>query len=102
MFVSRKNLPLIHGISSVGTGRAHMAETSHQSIHSGSSAGLGGELLQPFPKSCVQRFVLRPSCQPRLLDEVLFGAESNIFHLYSVHYFSASVMLSRSDRKSVV
>ena len=44
-------------------------------------------MFQPLPESLVQGPVLSAGCQPRLLNQVFFRAEGNIFHEYSVHYF---------------
>ena len=38
-----------------------MAKAPHQSIDSRSASRLRGVLLKPFPKDCIQRFVLRSS-----------------------------------------
>jgi len=48
-------------------------------------ACLGGELLEPFAKRSVERFVLGSRNESRLFDQVLFSAESYVFHTGTVY-----------------
>src|SRR5271170_2955851 len=85
MFVSRKNLPLIHLIPRVGAGGAYMSETAHQRIHGGPAARLCRILLQPLAEGRVQGLVLRPRYQSRLLDQGFFGTQGDVFHASIVY-----------------
>ena len=59
MFVSRKNLPLIHFVpAEVATG-ANVTEALHQSFVGLSFAVLGGELEKPLAEQGIEGFVLR-------------------------------------------
>ncbi len=51
-----------------------MAEAAHQRIDRRTTTCLRSVLFQPFPKGCIQRFVLRACDQPRLLDQVFICA----------------------------
>src|SRR5271165_6376309 len=85
IFVSRKNLPLIHLVPRIRPGRTHMLQAPHQSIDRCAPARLRRILLQPLAKGRVERFVLRPRHQPRLLNQAFFRAEGDVFHTDTVY-----------------
>jgi len=85
MFVSRKNLALIHFVPVETATRTDVTQPPHQGVHFVAVAPLRGELHQPFPEDGIQRFVLRARHEPRLLDEVLVGAESDVLHTIIVY-----------------
>ena len=80
MLVSRKNLTLIHFIPAEAVASLDMTKAPHECVHLLPIAGLSGKLQQPLPEGCVEGPALRAGNQPRLLNQVLIGAESDILH----------------------
>src|SRR5690348_253191 len=85
MLVSRKNLPLIHLVPCIGPGRPHVLQAAHQRVDRCSPASLCRILLQPLAERCVQRLVLSPRHQPRLLNQALFRAKGDVLHANTVY-----------------
>ena len=65
--------------------RLHVAQAVHESLECGAAARTRRVLLEPFPKSGVERFVFRLGGLPRPLDEMLIGAQSDVFHTKIVY-----------------
>src|SRR5258708_17756971 len=95
MLVSRKNLPLIHLVPSVGPGRPHVLQAPHQRVDSCAPSCLCRILFQPLAESRVQRLVLRPCDLPCLLDQAFFRAAGDVFHAVTV--YTISVCYSSRD-----
>src|SRR5262252_1374861 len=68
IFVSRKNLALIHLVPGEAPSRFHMLQTFHQSVELLHPTGLRSELFQPLAEHGIQRLMPRFGQQPRLLD----------------------------------
>ena len=85
MFVSRKNLALIHFVPGKMTAGLHMPQPLHQGFVFLCASLLCRELQQPFPKCRIQSGVLSSSLVACLLDQVLIRAQGNILHEDSVH-----------------
>jgi len=68
------NLPFIHLVPGEMTAGADVIEALHQGVHFLCAPRLRCILLQPFPKSRIEGFVLGVGNKPRLLDEVCIGA----------------------------
>jgi hypothetical protein len=76
MLVSRKNLSLIHFVAGKSAPSPDMSKTLHQRVVLLVAPGLGGELLEPFAKSSIQRLTpsasdgsgpfRRSDCEPSL------------------------------------
>src|SRR6266849_764870 len=84
-FVSRKNLALIPLVSREGSACADVAETFHQRVHFLRASVHGGVLHQPFAKCSVEGLALGTGNQPSLFDEILIGAQGDIFHTRTVY-----------------
>jgi hypothetical protein len=81
MFVSRKNLALIHLIAGeMLPSGVHMFQALHQRPKCRSTARPRGVLLEPLAKSGIQRRALRFRYGPRLFDQGFVSAEGNVFH----------------------
>ena len=63
----------------------HMAKAFHKRIQLFGRARLRGILLEPFAEGGVKRLVLGAGHQPRLIDQVVIGAQSYIFHTIVVY-----------------
>ena len=65
--------------------RLNMAQTFHQGIEFLGSASLRRVLQQPFAEFGVERFVPGTRYQPRLLNEILVRAQSDILQTILVY-----------------
>jgi len=74
MLVSRKNLPLIHFVSSELAASVDMAKPSHQGIILGASSSSGRELFEPLAKSSIKCPALRTRHGAGFVDEALVSA----------------------------
>jgi hypothetical protein len=68
IFVSRKNLPLIHFVPVETPADLHMLQPFHESVKILASTVLSGKLLEPLTKQGVERFMLGFCERPGLLD----------------------------------
>src|SRR5277367_5138498 len=94
MFVSRKNLALIHFVPGIRTGGAHVFEPSHEGVHARARPFLRRVLLQPLAESRVQRLMPRARHQAGLFNESFFRTQSNILHanlVYTIFVYLASI-----------
>jgi hypothetical protein len=62
-----------------------MLQPFHEGVKFLASAVLSGELLEPLTKQGVERFVLGFCEQPGLLDQMLVGAKSDVFHTNTLY-----------------
>ena len=86
MFVSRKNLPLIHFVpSEFAAGHDAASESLHQTVVFLDVAVLGCKLLQPLAKRGIQGLVLRLCHLSGPLDQVFVRAQSDILHTKIVY-----------------
>jgi hypothetical protein len=69
MFVSRKNLPLIHLVPAEAPPCMYMLQAFHQRVELLRAAALCRKLFQPLTEHGVQRLML-PCQQARLLDQL--------------------------------
>jgi hypothetical protein len=93
MFVSRKNLPLIHLFPAEAPPRLYMLQALHQGVELLRAAALCGELLQPFAEHSVERLMLGFGQQARLLNQLLICTEGNVLHakvVYTIPVYLAS------------
>jgi len=74
MFVSRKNLPLIHFVPSEFAASINMAKPWHQGIILGASSRSRRELFEPFAKSSIECLSLRTGNSAGFLDQALVSA----------------------------
>jgi len=85
MFVSRKNLALIHLVPTKVPPRLYVFQSLHQSVELLYAAAPCGKLFQPFAENRIERLVLRLGQQSRLLDQLLIGTQGNVFHAKVVY-----------------
>ena len=85
MFVSRKNLPLIHLFSAEAPPRLYMLQALHQSVELVRAAALCGELLQSFAEHRIERLMLGFGQQARLFNQLLICTQGNVLHTDSVY-----------------
>lgn len=78
--VNRKNLPLIHLVSTEAPPRAYMFQAFHQRVEFLRSAALPSKLLQPRTEQGVERLMLRFGQQARPLDQLLICVEGDCSH----------------------
>ena len=71
IFVSRKNLPLIHFVAAKASPRLYMLQAFHQSIEFQRTAGLCSELFQPLTERGVKHPMPGFGQQARLLNQLL-------------------------------
>jgi len=74
IFVSRKNLTLIHLVAREAAPRAYMAETLHQGMVLLSAPILLRELDEPLAECLIEGSLLSPGELASLLDEVFIRA----------------------------
>src|SRR5579862_9350837 len=84
-FVSRKNLPLIHFVSGVWSGRLDVPQALHKRRNGSTAADLRRILFQPLAECGVQSRAARLCDQSRLLDQVFVGTERDVFHTKLVY-----------------
>ena len=84
MFVSRKNLPLIHLVPAEASPRLDMLQAFHSRVELLRAPALGCKLFQPFAKHGIERLMPGFGQQTRLLNQLLICAESNVFHTTTV------------------
>jgi hypothetical protein len=97
MFVSRKNLPFIHLVPTEAPPRLYMLQSLHQSVELLRSTASCCKLFQPFAEHSIERRMLRPGEQARLLNPLLICTESNIFHtkmVYTIFVSPASALMA--------
>src|SRR5882762_10602130 len=70
MFVSRKNLPLIHLFPAEAPPRLYMLQALHQSVELLRAAALCRELFQPLAEHSIERLMLGFGQQARLLNQL--------------------------------
>src|SRR5580658_4674395 len=80
MFVSRKNLSLIHFFPAEMAARVDILQAHHQGIESLDVSRALGELREPFTERIVDGSALLACDEARALDQVLVGAEGNVLH----------------------
>src|SRR4030095_12180692 len=80
MFVSRKNLPLIHLFPAEASPRLHMLQALHQCIEFLRTAALCRKLFQPFGEYSIERLMLGFGEQARLFNQLLICTERNVLH----------------------
>jgi len=85
--VSRKNLSLIHFVPAEVSPGIHVPHVIHQRIEALCVPRALRELRKPFPECRVQSSALRSRDRARPLDQVLVGAQGNIFHTKLVYTF---------------
>ena len=85
MFVSKKNLSLIHLVSRKMSACSYMLQPFHERIHLPGVPSLCGKLQKPFPESRVQRSALTSRHNARLFDQVLIRTESDVLHTELVY-----------------
>jgi hypothetical protein len=59
MFVSRKNLALIHFVTGEVPAGLYVSHAAHECIKRCPSTGAGGVLLEPFPECSIKRSAFR-------------------------------------------
>src|SRR5205807_3517880 len=69
IFVSRKNLPLIHLIPAKAAPCINVPQTLHQRIHFLRATGLTCKLDQPFAKGSIESLTLRTRSESRLFNK---------------------------------
>jgi len=85
MFVSRKNLPLIHLFPAEAPPRLYMLQTLHQSVVFLRAAALRRKLFQPFAEHGIERLMLGFGQQARLLEQLFICTERNVLHTKTVY-----------------
>jgi len=85
MLVSRKNLSLIHFVAGKSAPGPDMSKALHQRVVLLVAPGLGGELLEPFAKSAIQRLTPSASDGAGPFDQILVRAQGNVLHTISVY-----------------
>jgi hypothetical protein len=80
MFVSRKNLALIHFVPAEAPSCLYMLQAFHQRIKLLRAAALCRKLFQPLSEHGVQRFMLGFGQQARLLDQLFIRTKGDVFH----------------------
>ena len=88
MFVSRRNLSFIHLAAGKVMASLHIAQSFHQGAQLLGRAGLCGILQQPFTECDTERLMLKARNLTRLLNEILIGAQRDIFHTISVSVYT--------------
>src|SRR5271165_3745667 len=99
MFVSRKNLPLIHLVPAEASPRLYMFQALHQSVELLRAAASCCKLFQPFAEHRIERLMLGFGQQARLLDQSLICTEGDVFHTKSVYTIFVSQQ-ARSFRQT--
>ena len=77
-----------------------MMQAPHERVELLHTAALGSEAPQPFAERGVEGGVLRFGDEARLLNEVLIGAESDVFHtriVYTRMVYTNPVFVTRSS-----
>jgi len=85
MFVSRKNLPLIHLVPTEAAAGLYMLQAFHQRVELLRATALCCKLFQPLTEHGVQRLVPGFSQQARLLDQLFIRTEGDVFHTETVY-----------------
>src|SRR5215472_10136683 len=85
IFVSRKNLPLIHLVPAEAMPRMHMLQAFHQGVEFLSVAALRGKLFQPLPEHGIQRLMPGLCQQARLLNQLFIRTQGNVLHTGTVY-----------------
>jgi len=85
MFVSRKNLSLIHLIPAEAPARVDITQALHQGVEDLRVSVARSELRQPFAKSRIQGRVSRTGNGTSLLNQVFVGAQSDVLHVEAVY-----------------
>ena len=80
MFVSRKNLPLIHLVPAEAAAGLNMLQALHQRVELLGAAALCCKLFQPLAEHGIQRLVPGFGQQARLLDQLDIRTEGDVFH----------------------
>jgi hypothetical protein len=80
MFVSRKNLSLIHLVPTESPPRLHMLQAFHQSVELLRAAALRRKLFEPLAEHRVQRLMPGFGQQARLLDQLFIRAKGSGLH----------------------
>jgi hypothetical protein len=104
MFVSRKNLPLIHLVPAEAPPRLNMLKALHQSVELLRAAALCRKLFQPFAEHRIERLMPGFGQQPRLLDQSLICTEGDVLHTRPVYtiFVSAASPVLQADLVSFV
>src|SRR5579872_984146 len=84
-FVSRKNLPLIHFVSGVWSGRLNVPQPLHKRLNRSTATDLRRILFQPLAERGVQSCAAGLCDQSSLLDQVFVGTERYVFHTNLVY-----------------
>jgi hypothetical protein len=85
MFVSRKNLALIHFVAGEVAPGLNIAKSVHESVECCPSASTTCILLEPLSKSRIQSLALGLGHQSSLLDQRFVGTQSNVLHTKIVY-----------------
>ena len=85
MFVSRKNLSLIHLFPREMPARTHRIDAAHELVEACRVRARRCVLRQPIAESVVQGLALVVSDLAGLIDQIFVGAEGDISHECSVH-----------------
>lgn len=85
MFVSRKNLTLIHFVAGEVAPGLNIAKSVHESVERCPPASTTCILLEPLSKSGIQGFALGLGHQSSLLDQRFVGTQSHVFHTKIVY-----------------
>ena len=96
MFVSRKNLSLIHLFPVEASPRLDVLQSLHQSVELLCAAASCRKLFQPFPEHSIKRLMLRFGQKARLLNQSLICTEGDVFHtkaVYTIFVQRASALL---------
>ena len=85
MFVSRKNLSLIHLFPREMPARPHRIDPAHELIEACRVRARRCVLRQPIAEGVIQGLALVVSDLAGLIDQIFAGAEGDVSHEYSVH-----------------
>jgi len=85
MFVSRKNLSLIHLIPREVAAGAHWMDPAHEFIEARRVRAGRCVLRQPIAEGVIQGLALVASDLAGLIDHIFVGAEGDVSHVFSVH-----------------
>ena len=85
MFVSRKNLSLIHLFPREMPARPHRIDPAHELIEACRVGARRCVLRQPIAEGVIQGLALVASDLAGLIDQIFVGAEGNVSHECSVH-----------------
>ena len=85
MFVSKKNLSLIHLFPREMPARPHRLDPAHELIEACRVRARRCVLRQPIAESVIQGLALVVSDLAGLIDQIFVGAEGDVSHECSVH-----------------